>query len=67
MLIIKRSIGEHVLIGENIKITYRGTRDDSNQIRLSIDAPREINIRREEAIKVKPRHKKDETLLYANS
>lgn len=46
MLILTRRIGETVMIGDNISITVLGVK--GNQIRLGIDAPRDVSVHREE-------------------
>jgi carbon storage regulator len=48
MLILTRRPGETILIGENIKITVLDV--DRNQIRIGIDAPKKIDIVREELV-----------------
>lgn len=45
-LIITRRIGESVIIGDDVKITVIGTRPGS--VKLSVDAPREVAVNREE-------------------
>ena len=46
MLILTRRVGEKVIIGENVTVTMLGVK--SNQIRIGIDAPRDITVNREE-------------------
>jgi len=46
MLVLSRKPGERVLIGENVTVTV--VRVGPNSVRLGIDAPREMNIVREE-------------------
>ena len=46
MLILTRRVGETLVIGDNIKVTVLGVR--GHQVRLGVDAPREISVRREE-------------------
>ena len=46
MLVLSRKPGERVLIGENVSVTI--VRIGPNSVRLGIDAPRELNIVREE-------------------
>lgn len=48
MLILSRKKDESVIIGDEIKITILDI--SSNQIRLGIEAPKEINILREELL-----------------
>lgn len=45
-LILERMLFESIIINDNIKITV--TRLDSSRVRLSIDAPPEVAINREE-------------------
>lgn len=46
MLVLSRRIGETLILGDNIKIVVLGVH--GNQIRLGIDAPREVSVHREE-------------------
>jgi carbon storage regulator len=46
MLILTRRIGEKLIINDNIKITVLGVK--GLQIRLGIDAPKEVSVHREE-------------------
>lgn len=46
MLILTRRINESVIIGDNVKITVLGVK--GNQVRLGIDAPRDVTVHREE-------------------
>lgn len=46
MLVLSRRANETVVIGDQIKITVLGT--SGNQIRIGIDAPRELAVHREE-------------------
>jgi carbon storage regulator len=46
MLILTRRIGEVLVIGEDIKVTVLGV--NGTQVRLGIDAPRNVPVHREE-------------------
>lgn len=46
MLVLSRKPGERIMIGDNVTITV--VRIGPNNVRLGIDAPREMNIVREE-------------------
>ena len=46
MLVLSRKSGERILIGDNVSVTI--VRIGPNNVRIGIDAPREMNIVREE-------------------
>ena len=46
MLILTRKIGESIIIGDNVKVTVLGV--EGRQIRVGIDAPKEISVHRQE-------------------
>ena len=46
MLILTRRISESVIIGDDVKITVLGVK--GSQVRLGIDAPKEVSVHREE-------------------
>lgn len=46
MLILTRKIQEAIIINDNVTITVLSIR--GNQVRLGIDAPREVQVHREE-------------------
>jgi carbon storage regulator len=48
MLILTRKIHETVIINDDIRVTLLSIRGD--KVHLSIEAPRDINVRREEEI-----------------
>ena len=46
MLVLTRKVGESINIGNNIKVTIINM--DGGQVRLGIDAPRDVIVHREE-------------------
>ena len=46
MLVLTRRLGESITIGENVRVVIVDI--DGNQVKLGIEAPREIDIYREE-------------------
>ncbi|MBT4866263.1 MAG: carbon storage regulator [Planctomycetaceae bacterium] len=48
MLVLSRKPGERILIGDNVTVTI--VRIGPNNVRLGIDAPRDMNIVREELL-----------------
>ena len=46
MLILTRRVGESLIIGDNIVINILGVK--GNQIRIGVNAPKEISVHREE-------------------
>jgi carbon storage regulator len=49
MLILTRRIGESVKIGDDVTLTILGVK--GNQVRLGVQAPREVPVHREEIYK----------------
>ena len=46
MLILTRRVGETLIIGDDVTITVLGVR--GNQVRLGINAPKNVTVHREE-------------------
>ena len=46
MLILTRRVGETLIIGDDVKITVLDVR--GHQVRLGVDAPRDVSVHREE-------------------
>ena len=49
MLILTRRVGEKLIINDNVIITIMGAK--GNQIRIGIEAPRDVQVHREEIYK----------------
>ncbi len=46
MLILTRRIGETLMVGDNVAITVLGVK--GNQVRIGVNAPKEVSVHREE-------------------
>jgi carbon storage regulator len=46
MLILTRRVGETLVIGDDVNVTVLGVR--GNQVRLGVNAPKEVAVHREE-------------------
>lgn len=46
MLILTRRISESIIIGDDVKISVLGVK--GNQVRLGIEAPKDVSVHREE-------------------
>ena len=57
MLILTRRVGETVVIGNDVTVTVLGVK--GNQVRLGVNAPREITVHREEIFERIKREQED--------
>ena len=48
MLILTRKVGESLMIGGDVTITVLGVK--GNQVRIGVDAPRDVAVHREEIL-----------------
>ena len=46
MLILTRRVGESLMIGDEVNVTVLGIR--GNQVRIGVNAPKEVSVHREE-------------------
>jgi carbon storage regulator len=59
MLILTRRVGETVMIGEDVTVTVLGVK--GNQVRIGVNAPRDVAVHREEIFERIKREEQDGT------
>ena len=65
MLILTRRVGEKLIIGDDVKVTILGVK--GNQIRIGIDAPKDMQVHREEIYQRIQRENRKESLSHSET
>ncbi|MCG7879364.1 MAG: carbon storage regulator CsrA [Candidatus Thiodiazotropha taylori] len=59
MLILTRRVGETLMIGDEVTVTVLGVK--GNQVRIGVNAPRDVTVHREEIYKRIKREQSEES------
>ncbi len=65
MLILTRRTGESIMVGDDVTVTVLGIK--GNQVRIGIDAPKDVSVHREEIYQRIQNEKRGEAVQSKNT